>query len=57
MEGTIATEMAALHGKKILLPRAKIATAALPDGLREKGALVDEVPLYNTVEVAGEKSG
>ncbi len=51
---TIATEMAALHGKKILLPRAKIATAALPDGLREKGALVDEVPLYNTVEVAGE---
>jgi len=50
----IAAEMENLHGKKILLPRAKIATAALPNGLREKGALVDDVPLYDTVKGAGE---
>ena len=34
------------------MPRAKIATADLPDGLREKGAHVDDVPLYDTVKVA-----
>jgi uroporphyrinogen III methyltransferase/synthase len=50
----IASEMTDVNGKKILLPRAKIATADLPNGLREKGAQVDDVPLYGTVKVASE---
>ena len=52
----IATEIGDVRGKKILLPRAKIATADLPNGLREKGAQVDDVPLYNTVKVTSENS-
>ena len=50
----IAADIADVSGKRILLPRAKIATADLPDGLRERGAHVDDVPLYNTVKVASE---
>jgi uroporphyrinogen III methyltransferase/synthase len=50
----IAAEIGDVHGKKILLPRAKIATADLPNGLRQKGARVDDVPLYDTVKVASE---
>ena len=52
----IASEMTDVNGKKILLPRAKIATADLPNGLREKGAQVDDVPLYDTLKVANENS-
>ena len=52
----IATEMEDVSRKKILLPRAKIATADLPNGLREKGADVDDVPIYDTVKVASENS-
>ena len=48
----IASEMRDIDGKKILLPRATIATADLPNGLREKGAQVDDVPLYDTLKVA-----
>ena len=48
----IAAEMEDVRGKKILHPRAKIATADLPNGLREKGAIVDDIALYNTVKVA-----
>lgn len=36
-------------GQRILLPRADIARPALADGLREMGALVDEVTAYRTV--------
>ena len=43
----IAAEIGEVNGKKILLPRAKIATADLPNGLRERGAHIDDVPLYN----------
>ena len=50
--GAIAAEIEDISGKKILLPRAKIATADLPNGLRERGAHVDDVPLYDTVKVA-----
>ena len=50
----IATEIGDVSGKKILLPRAKIATTDLPNGLREKGAQVDDVPLYNTLKVAND---
>ena len=52
----IASEMTDVNGKKILLPRAKIATADLPNGLREKGAQVNDVPLYDTLKVASENS-
>ncbi len=48
----IAADIEDVSGKKILLPRAKIATADLPDGLRERGAHVDDVPLYDTIKVA-----
>lgn len=36
-------------GKRILLPRADIARETLADGLRERGALVDEIAAYRTV--------
>ena len=52
--GAIAAEIEDIGGKKILLPRAKIATADLPNGLRERGAHVDDVPLYDTVKVASD---
>ena len=52
----IATEIGDVSGKKIFLPRAKIATADLPKGLRESGACVDDVALYDTVKVASENS-
>lgn len=38
-----------LAGKRILLPRAKVAREVLPDALRERGAHVDVVPAYETV--------
>jgi len=38
-----------VRGKKVLLPRADIARAALADGLRGKGASVVEVAAYRTV--------
>ena len=50
----IAAEMEDVKGKKILLPRAKIATTDLPNGLRQKGALVDDIPLYDTLKVSSE---
>ena len=46
-----------IHGKKILLPRAREARKILPEALREAGALVDEVEVYRTVKPAqGKKS-
>jgi len=51
---TVATELDYVDGNKILLPRAKIATPDLPNILREKGAIVDDVPLYETIKVANE---
>ena len=50
----VAAEIGNVRDKKILLPRAKIATADLPNGLRERGALIDDIPLYDTVKVANE---
>lgn len=37
-----------LPGKRILLPRAEIARPVLPDGLKTRGAVVDEIPAYRT---------
>ena len=53
---TIAAEIENVYGKKILLPRTKIADAALPEGLRERGAHVDDIPFYNTVKVASDNN-
>ncbi|MCY3739618.1 MAG: uroporphyrinogen-III synthase, partial [Candidatus Poribacteria bacterium] len=50
----IAAEIEDISGKKILLPRAKIATTDLPKGLRDRGAHVNDVPLYDTVKVASD---
>ncbi len=41
-------------GSRILLPRADIAREALAIGLREKGAVVDEVDAYRTVPASAE---
>jgi uroporphyrinogen-III synthase len=38
-----------LKGKRVLLPRADIASKKLPDALRERGALVEEVVAYRTI--------
>jgi uroporphyrinogen III methyltransferase/synthase len=38
-----------VSGQRILLPRADIARQTLADGLRRKGAVVDEVAAYRTV--------
>lgn len=45
----IADGMGDLNGKRILLPRADIASEALPSILREKGAMADDVVAYRTV--------
>lgn len=45
----IADGMGDLKGRRVLLPRADIASEALPRILREKGAVTDEVVAYRTV--------
>jgi uroporphyrinogen III methyltransferase/synthase len=40
-----------MNNKRVLLPRAKVASRELPDGLAAMGADVAEVPAYMTVEV------
>ena len=46
----IANEMTNLAEKSVLLPCAKIAPEDLPNGLREKGAIVHAIPIYDTVK-------
>jgi uroporphyrinogen III methyltransferase/synthase len=45
-----------IQGKRILLPRAREARRILPEALREAGALVDEVEVYQTVKPAKGKA-
>jgi uroporphyrinogen III methyltransferase/synthase len=45
----IATGLEDVQGRRILLARADIASKRLPEILRERGALVDEVVAYRTV--------
>jgi uroporphyrinogen III methyltransferase/synthase len=45
----IALGLGDVRGQRILLPRADIASKKLPDLLRERGALVDEVAAYRTM--------
>ncbi len=47
---TIAAELPVAAGERVLLPRADIADGVLPDGLRARGATVDEIDAYRTVE-------
>ena len=49
----IADEMENLVGKSVLLPCAKIAPDDLPNGLRENGAIVHTIPIYDTVKTEG----
>ena len=49
----ILAEIDDVTGRHILLPRADIARAALADGLRERGATVDEIAAYHTVPGSG----
>jgi len=43
-----------VRGKTVLLPRAREARDALPDGLRGLGALVDVIPVYETIRETGD---
>ena len=47
----IAKELKNVKDKNILLPRAKIATADLPEGLQKRGANVNDVAIYDTLKV------
>lgn len=50
-ESLIASlEQENLAGKKFLLPRALVAREILPEQLRAKGAIVDVVPAYRTIQ-------
>jgi uroporphyrinogen III methyltransferase/synthase len=49
----IVEQIGDVRGCRVLLPRADIARKALAVGLREKGALVDEVAAYRTVTGTG----
>ncbi|MDO8916160.1 MAG: uroporphyrinogen-III C-methyltransferase [Coriobacteriia bacterium] len=44
------------EGTRVLIPRALEAREVLPETLRERGAMVDVVPVYRTVLGAGEGS-
>lgn len=44
-------------GKRILLPRAELARAALAEALTAAGASVDEVPVYHTIQPAPDPVG
>jgi uroporphyrinogen III methyltransferase / synthase len=47
-------ERGPLEGQRVLLPRAREARDALPAGLRARGALVDVIPIYETLREAGD---
>ncbi|PYP44081.1 MAG: hypothetical protein DMD42_08635 [Gemmatimonadetes bacterium] len=56
----VVTSLAAqgdVRGKTILLPRAREARDALPDGLRVLGAVVDVIPVYETIRETGDRGG
>ena len=50
----LAAELEGVKGQKILLPRASIAADDLPNGLRDRGAIVDAIPIYETVKAGAE---
>ena len=44
----VAQTLGDVAGRRILLPRAETANADIVDGLRARGAIVDDVPIYRT---------
>ncbi len=50
----LAAELEGVERQKILLPRASIAAADLPNGLQDRGAIVDTIPIYETVKAGAE---
>jgi uroporphyrinogen-III synthase len=44
-----------VRGARVLLPRADIGRRELPDGLRARGAQVEEIVAYRTVAVASQR--
>ena len=50
----VAAELEGVRGQKILLPRASIAADDLPNGLHDRGAIVDTIPIYETVKAGAE---
>ncbi len=48
----VAAELERVAGQKILLPRASIAADDLPNGLRDRGAIVNAIPIYETVKAS-----
>ena len=50
----LAAELEDVKGQKVLLPRASIAADDLPNGLRDRGAMVDAIPIYETVKAGAE---
>jgi uroporphyrinogen-III synthase len=49
----ILAEIGHVAGQRILLPRADIARQALASGLRQRGAVVDEIAAYRTLPGPG----
>jgi uroporphyrinogen III methyltransferase/synthase len=49
LSGRIADGLGDVKGRRILLPRADIASKKLPDLLRKREALVEEVVAYRTI--------
>ena len=56
-EGVVAGLQAQgpVEGMRMLLPRAAKAREVLPDELRKAGAVVDVIPVYETVPAAADK--
>ena len=50
----VAAELEGVRGQKILLPRASIAADDLPNGLHDRGAIVDTIPIYETVKAGAD---
>ena len=50
----LAAELEGVAGQRILLPRALIAADDLPNGLQDRDAIVDAIPIYETVKAGAE---
>ena len=50
----LAAELEGVKGQKILLPRTSIAADDLPNSLRDRGAIVDAIPIYETIKAGAE---
>ncbi|HET6204676.1 MAG TPA: uroporphyrinogen-III synthase [Planctomycetota bacterium] len=55
--GRLAEEMPAVRGARVLLPRAARSREELAGGLRRRGAIVVEVPVYETLPAVPDPGG